>query len=230
MPKPSSGRKRKGVEIPFANSIKEANELAVQYGLAEKANFAGLDILAANEMIQYLNLTRNDFPDAFDKLEFMGSIKAFRKEFRNKYKLHASGSPFACCAFPPDSKKGSFLVNEKLFSSKMYDLGLYDIQQCEKELFHPIGCNTLKSIIDHEIGHLINRKYDISHQNKVVHSLFWKYQGKTADKMMNVLSKYANKNISEFVSEAWSEYRNNPQPREVAKTVGREIIKLMKKK
>ena len=77
---------------------------------------------------------------------------------------------------------------------------------------------------------MINRKYDISHQNKVVHSLFWKYQGVTADKMMNVLSKYANKNISEFVSEAWSEYRNNPQPREVAKAVGHEIIKLMKKK
>ena len=103
MPKPSSGRKRKGVEIPFANSIKEANQLAVQYGLAEKANFAGLDILAANEMIQYLNLTRNDFPDAFDKLEFMGSIKAFRKEFRNKYKIHASNSAFACCAFPPEN-------------------------------------------------------------------------------------------------------------------------------
>ena len=225
MPKPSSGRKRKGVEIPFANSIKEANELAVQYGLAEKADFAGLSLIAANEMIQQLNATRNDYPNAFDKLRFVGSHEAYNKDRLKKVNIKK-----ATLGYSVPYPFAALVMNDAVFNSKEYKKTLTRLKKNVKNRFHPIGCNTLKSVIDHEIGHLINRKYDISHQNKVVHSLFWKYQGKTADKMMNVLSKYANKNISEFVSEAWSEYRNNPQPREVAKAVGHEIIKLMKKK
>ena len=38
------------------------------------------------------------------------------------------------------------------------------------------------------------------------------------------LSKYAMTNLKEFVAEAWSEYLNNPNPRELASHVG-EMIK-----
>ena len=49
MPKPSSGkRKRATVVIPLAKNIKQANELAVKYGLATDADFSGLSVKAAN--------------------------------------------------------------------------------------------------------------------------------------------------------------------------------------
>jgi hypothetical protein len=44
------------------------------------------------------------------------------------------------------------------------------------------------------------------------------------------LSAYANKNIAEFIAEAWAEYRNNPHPRLISKTIGERMEALLKAK
>ena len=96
--------------------------------------------------------------------------------------------------------------------------------------FHPVGCDTIKSVLDHEIGHQLDGLLGIGDVSKV-QSLF---DSRTRDELTNELSKYAwnndNKNrYSEMIAEAWAEYCNNPQPRKIATGIG-EIIEAEYKK
>jgi hypothetical protein len=90
--------------------------------------------------------------------------------------------------------------------------------------FHPVGCDTIRSVLDHEVGHQIDGMLGISNLNSVK-ILF---DGHTVNEITEQLSRYAWKNnnknrYSEFIAEAWSEYCNNPNPRAIAKEIG-EII------
>jgi len=85
--------------------------------------------------------------------------------------------------------------------------------------FHPEGCTTMKSLVDHEFGHALDDIYkfrdmdDIASEYKDLCSL-------GNDKAGKALSIYGMKNKKEFIAEAWSEYLNNPTPRPVAKKIG----------
>lgn len=90
--------------------------------------------------------------------------------------------------------------------------------------FHPEGADTIRSVLDHEIGHQLDNMLDLW-DNVEITKL---YRSMKPEEMTEALSKYAwdNSNRSEtgeFIAEAWSEYLNNPNPRPVAKKVG-EII------
>ncbi|AGB02529.1 hypothetical protein [Methanoregula formicica] len=98
--------------------------------------------------------------------------------------------------------------------------------------FHPKGCNTIKSLVDHEFGHALDDLYGFSDMDEVIdrYKTLCK-QGQ--DKAKEALSVYAMKNKKEFIAEAWSEYLNNPNPRPIAKDIGRMMeqkIKEFKKK
>lgn len=79
--------------------------------------------------------------------------------------------------------------------------------------FHPVGCTTTKSIIDHEMGHVIHAAYG----GKIVDM---------SDKraISEELSKYGAHNVKEYHAEAWSEFVNNPTPRARAKEIGEEFL------
>ena len=62
------------VIIPEAKTIAEANTIAVQYGLAQNADFGKLDVSVANEMIKELQSRREMFPD-LPELDFVGSMQ-----------------------------------------------------------------------------------------------------------------------------------------------------------
>ncbi len=91
----------------------------------------------------------------------------------------------------------------------------------EKSGFHPPRCNTIKSIVDHELGHAIDYKYGIGRDRRL---------GEEVDRARQLpggvrvnVSTYATTNDREFLAESWAEYLNNPQPRETALRVGRLI-------
>lgn len=97
--------------------------------------------------------------------------------------------------------------------------------------FSPVSCDTIKAILDHEVGHQIDDLLGIS-DLKDIQDLF---NSKTKEELKNGLSSYTydhnnNKKYSEFIAEAWAEYRNNPEPREIATSVGRTIEKTYDKK
>lgn len=98
--------------------------------------------------------------------------------------------------------------------------------------FHAKGSGTIKYIVDHELGHKLNDLYKITSNAEII-SIYngakeeseANSQNEIRKKYMqaNTLSRYGYTNISEFVAEAWAEYRNNPNPREIAAKVGRAI-------
>lgn len=102
--------------------------------------------------------------------------------------------------------------------------------------FHPVGCGTLKATLDHEIGHQVDSLLDLRNDSVILD--FWKDVSKDKQKLTEELSEYAWNNdnpqpIGEFIAEAWAEYCNNPEPRMIAKTVGKraeEVYKSWKKK
>ena len=90
--------------------------------------------------------------------------------------------------------------------------------------FHPIGCDSIRSVLDHEIGHQLDKLLGIR-DIQIIKDLF---DSRTHAEMSDALSKYAwdNKNrnrYAEMIAEAWAEYCNNPKPRDIAKIVGKTI-------
>lgn len=90
--------------------------------------------------------------------------------------------------------------------------------------FHPTGCDTVKSVLDHEMGHQLDKMLKLSSKENI-QKLF---DVRTNDQITEELSKYAWKNnnpnrYSEFIAEAWAEYCNNPNPRPIAKEIGETI-------
>lgn len=108
--------------------------------------------------------------------------------------------------------------------------------------YHPVGCDTRKSVLDHEFGHSIWFNLGL-HTDKVKANpngtakerlkdlVYGYYIGETNKYITENLSQYATVNASEFFAEAFSEWENNPEPRHIAKQVGKlleEIKKEMK--
>ena len=105
-----------------------------------------------------------------------------------------------------------------------------------KNKWHPEGCNTAKSVFDHELGHKIDEATGLRTDVEFL-KIFNDAEKHGADWIKDNLSKYAYVQSyksgnydpkAEFIAEAWSEYLNNPNPRPIAKSVGDLIAKKIK--
>jgi hypothetical protein len=99
------------------------------------------------------------------------------------------------------------------------------LQTDVKNKYHPIGCDTIKSLLDHEIGHQLTGLLGLD-KDSVILSIWNSYKDKTL--ITQELSEYAWDNgnvnpIGEFIAEALTEYRNNPNCRPLAKKIGTRI-------
>lgn len=98
------------------------------------------------------------------------------------------------------------------------------LKQCVHYKYYPINCDTIRYILDHEVGHQLDAMLAISEQ-KNIQKLFDSMDNET---ITNELSQYSwdngnKKRYAEFIAEGWAEYCNNPKPRKVAKKIGRTI-------
>lgn len=94
--------------------------------------------------------------------------------------------------------------------------------QCEK--------NRVRGLFDHEFAHQIDHQYGIGGMEEVKNIRF----SHTNKELTEKLCQYAwdNNNpdpCSEMIAEAWAEYRNGENPREIATTIGKIIEKVRKK-
>lgn len=99
------------------------------------------------------------------------------------------------------------------------------LQNDVSKKWHPEGCSSIRSVLDHEVGHQLDSLLGISNLPEIK-SLF---DSRSQAQITEGLSTYAwnNQNTNkygEMIAEAWAEYCNNPEPREIAKTVGSRII------
>jgi len=115
----------------------------------------------------------------------------------------------------------------------------------------PEYCDTLGSVIDHEMGHaihgLINRTVAQTAFNEEVKNLFeefekpfyddwdadWnKIEVQKKDYFTNNLSEYSLASMGEMMAEGWSEFVNSPNPRPFARKIGalyKRFIKIILK-
>ena len=259
--KKSAGENSKENESAEVKTPKNAEKRALDLGITKNVDFRGLDVKAANELIDGISRAREIFPDlpAFDfigscqshynfvfdikiKEEFQNNIKYWRSKYKgktdeqiidimknlklNNIKKEKVAFETLALSFSKKDAKGISL-NKNRFSSKTITETIQDIVFDEKEKYSPVGCNTIKSVVDHEMGHQIDNLILARKDIKII-ELYNKYH--TKGLMKDVLSAYADEDndIEEFIAEAWAEYQNNPKPREVANTVAERMIEIYK--
>lgn len=114
---------------------------------------------------------------------------------------------------------------------KKSDRFIKSLEDDVKTKYHPVGCDTIRSVLDHEIGHQLDNLLGISKLPDVQKI----YNSRSNIEITDDISKYSwnNKNqnkYSEMVAEAWAEYCNNPTPREIAKKIGEMVEDTYKNK
>ncbi|MCM1223625.1 MAG: phage minor head protein, partial [Lachnospiraceae bacterium] len=103
------------------------------------------------------------------------------------------------------------------------------IEHDVKTKFSPVGTASAKAVVDHELGHEIDRLLGLRTHAEFL-KLYNEVKPKGKEYIRENLSGYADKNPAEFIAEAWSEYLNNETPRPIAVAVGNLIKKLYAEK
>lgn len=158
---------------------------------------------------------------SMEKLE-----KTITDRVRTKYKnavTHKATGEYANFTYGSKSEPNNMGIrfNEKFGTKSGIEEGM---KRCVDTTYHPENCTTLKSVIDHEFGHVIDYairekgKYDLDPKSYI--ELRQYYQNSSKDEIKQGLSRYATENFKEFIAEGYSEYKNNPQPREMAQKIG----------
>ena len=93
--------------------------------------------------------------------------------------------------------------------------------------YKPIGCDTPRATADHELGHEIDRHVGAAQDPQIQK---WYQEMLRDNNAENVLSEYSKSSIYEFIAEGYSEYRNNPKPREYATKIYNRLIELRNQK
>ena len=227
--------------VPQAKTIAEANQLAVSLGLARHADFTDFDISAANEMIAQIKAIKDLDPN-MPELEIIGGIAAVKFGLGGAYRDGTAYGDFVESIAGSHKGQIGIGINSDNFSRWNMTSTLQKLKKDVATTWSPVGCGSVKSIVDHEIGHWIDHKYNISKDSRI-RKLFRAYHERNEDyytlpngmrvygsqKMGAALSRYANTNAKEFLAEAWAEYRNNPNPRPVAKEVGDIVMSYIRR-
>lgn len=241
-----------------AKTVAEA-EKEIAQNLGVTCNFEGFndeDLPLIQEIYSSVATHIDKYPDLKKYINFVGSMQGRREVYaewyynelkrlnptvdddrlREKAKADAasiikidpntyavSTSGYSCkevngVAFNADFK------GDKVQNSLDYDL---------KTKWHPDGCNTVKSVFDHELGHKIDETLGLNSDPEFL-KIFEEAEKEGKEYIKDNLSAYAYKQSEatdsydpkkEFIAEAWSEYLNNPNPRPIAKSVGDLIVK-----
>lgn len=240
---------------PIAAAARNASnneELAViceRLNIADKISLGKVDLWIAKHALSTVYRTLKKFPALRRSMNYFGTLNGLmsikdelidnlniinegkiifleeiNKLFNNCKELFKNGNGLAVAFFLSlgDYKIKGIIINGKSFKEK--DL-LNVLKINEQTGFSPKNCNTVKSVIEHELGHMLDDLLGIrtSYEFK---KLCKKY---TPADISNNLSSYSalNNKIDEMevIAEGWTEYCNNPSPREISSTIGNLIEK-----
>lgn len=237
--------------IDTIKTVKEANNYAEKV-LGVKADYTGIDVRCANEWNRGLAAMKNKYPEVAEQIKFVGSMQKRNELLKAELKNYAKNNKLAKgtkelldyvlgklniksnrtaesfhvtrLGNNPDENEIIKIVNKYAGISlnsnyyNNYDNVIAERKRQVTNGWKPVGCDTMKSIFDHEFGHQIDKLLGIS-KSKDVKEYF--ETNKTV--ISKNLSKYATVKVEEFIAEAWSEYKNNPKPREISRKVGKFI-------
>lgn len=220
------------------------------------SGFKKKDISQVKDIFDCVHKHFRDYPELKEKIGFVGSMQGrvkmlselYLQDLKKQYagfgytdeKLKRTADSWArkmayvrnCYAYsaPGQAKYG---MNGLAYNTAWAgEKGQQSFDSDVASRFHPIGCNTVKSIFDHELGHKLDELLGL-YKHPTFLNIYGTAKEKGAEYIRENLSGYAYSlnNMSrsnydprkEFLAEAWSEYLNNPEPRPIAKQVGEFI-------
>ncbi len=233
---------------PFtpARTPGQASRWAMDNNLADYADYSGANITAANAWNESVHYHINRFPELRPGLKVIGTMQA-----RNRYaydqtvqsylqrlrEMNSQGVSEARLLATAKRRVKRRKVNGGIYAESTYRGTVNGVtvnskwagnpakftQSLQGDVnagFHPVGTDNIKAVIDHELGHQLDGLLGLR-QRDDIRKLYkeWGYNNNEG----NGLSRYALKNIAEFIAEGWAEYLNNPTPRPMAANIGRII-------
>lgn len=220
-------------------TAKDAARWAMENNLADYADYGKIHVDAANEWNKSLFDHLAEFPELRGNQRFTGTAQAQNKRWYDLARKRMVDELIGKGVVPSTAerwadlrlKKPKISGNVWAHSWDQRDVsGVAINEKWGKDIiafrasldegvrtgFHPPGCNTIKSIVDHELGHQLDSLLAISAdaELKMIYNELISRNG-----VKDAVSTYATKNIKEFIAEAWAESCNNPQPRDAARSV-----------
>lgn len=245
--------------IARAKDYTELEELAVKYDICDVCDFSEINFLGVKSFLEVIVKALCEYPALRSRLCYTGSHSGYEKlitalkngdeSVLDKFNLpfirglecaerlgnltynilsdlmrrHKSYIATAFCAF------GCFdavLLDQHNYDGEEYYKLLEILQKSEERRFNPVGSSDPASVVWHEIGHLLDEASGLSCSVK-----FKRYSKQLSrKKIKDGLSAYAAVSDKELIAEAFSEYKCNPAPRAIAKTVGEMLDKAYKEK
>lgn len=241
-----------------AKTIEEATQQFVdKLGVKCALNgFKKKDLAQVKDIFDCVALHFTNYPELRQKIQFVGSvsgrvkmleeakfqelraknpqmweeaIRKYARSFARKYAAAGSNTyAYSHAAFSEYGLNG-VAFNSAWAGDKVKNALLRDVEH----RFHPIGCDTVKSIFDHELGHKLDELLSLYTDPDFL-AIYNPAKAQGEQYITDNLSHYAyNSRMfrksnytpqKEFIAEAWSEYLNNEKPRPIAVAVG-ELIK-----
>lgn len=230
-----------------AKTLEESERWAIEKDIADYASYKDADVETANEWNNSISQNIASFPQLRGNLKFIGTTQERQRryvdlaleekrktlEYQNLVKI--KGKKWTeqkvkellrkQVGITP-SKVMAYSVGDKYTSGIQVNVNYGKNAKAFRESlkrqvaagFHPVGCDTIKSVADHEIGHQLDTLLKISSNPRFVDLV------KDLD-IEKELSVYALHSPREIVAEAWAEYLNNQSPRKIAKAIGEFIEK-----
>lgn len=244
-----------------AKNIEEAEQQFRELGVnCDLSGFKKKDMAQVKDIFDCVDRHFRDFPELKEKIKFVGSMNGrvnFLAEAKYKELKEKFGNGYSNDAIEKVARswarKVAFLKDCYAYSSEGFEqyganglvfntawAGERIITSLKLDVaakFHPVACDTVKAVFDHELGHKIDALLDLRRDNDFL-KIYKEVIANGEQFVMDNLSRYAydsrfrQKNNytseAEFIAEAWSEYLNNPQAREIAGSVGKLIEKKCK--
>lgn len=220
-----------------AKTLKEAEEWARTNSLADRVSYKGSSLDVANEWNKSVHDHVTRFPSLRPNLKFIGTtqerqrtfVQLYVEDLRKRFPQYseeqlvklarkaAGKTPARVYAYSiSDPFTSGISVNSKWAK---------DIKPFNKSLkanvdsgYHPVGCDTVRSVVDHEMGHQLDSLLDLRQSEEFLNII----RGHLAEgkSIVSDLSEYALENPAETIAEAWAEYLNNEKPRDLAQKIG----------
>lgn len=238
-----------------AKTIEQAEQQFRELGInCDLSGFTKKDIGQVKDIFDCVDKHFRDFPELKEKIKFVGSMRgrvkmltdAKYKELKQLYPHHSDatlldfakswarkvGSVRDCYAYSSEGC-AAYGLNGLVYNTAWTgDKVNTSLQSDVRSGFHPVKCDTVKSVFDHELGHKLDALLNL-HKNADFLNIYNEAVAHGAQHVRENLSGYAyypaffkKKNYTpqmEFIAEAWSEYLNNPAPRPLAAAVGKFI-------
>lgn len=230
----------------------ELAKICEQLNVADRIYLGSTDLWLAKLSLSAVYRTLKHYPAVRNYINYFGTIEGFisiskkevsvrlgkdvffqvalEKEIENivtqcRTMFSSQGLASAFCLCYGERTYSGILINDKKLNQQTI---IKNIEYGEKIGHSPRGCNSVKSVVEHEIGHIFDFMMGISSSKE--YKSFIKTM--SADRVYSELSHYATYNGTildrEVVAEAYSEYHNSLQPRAIASFIGMLIDKKYK--